>query len=147
MPVFDDGKRLAAKTHLNSATSREVPLAAEKKSALAERKAKFESINKEISAAGGWVISICGNPEIDFEIIPGNPLTDQIRASGYEVGFTGYGERILPHSKVEFFTKNADGTLSLLTEGSTQPVSSRVTHAGIHRTEQYWFNFEKKTPR
>jgi hypothetical protein len=33
----------------------------------------------------------------------------------------------------------ANPTLSLLTEGSTQPVSSRVTHAGIARVAKFVF--------
>ena len=35
------------------------------------------------------------------------------------------------------FTKNADGTLAPLTEGSTQPVAAIVRHAGIARVLRY----------
>jgi hypothetical protein len=75
-------------------------------------------------------------PLCRLRVLPGNPLSAQIR---FQVEPNGYGERILPHSVVEYFTKNADGTLSLLTEGSTQPVSSRVTHAGIARVAKFFF--------
>ena len=136
MPVDDRGKRLPPNTHLNSATSKFVPPAPEAKNTLAERKRKFESINQEIRRAGGWVTSVCGDRFIDFEVLPGNPLPAQIR---FQVEPNGYGERILPHSVVEYFTKNADGTLSLLTEGSTRPVSSRVTQAGIARVAKFFF--------
>jgi hypothetical protein len=81
-----------------------------------------------------FVSPVPGDRYVDFEVLPGNPA--QIR---FQVEPNGYGERILPHSVVEYFTKNADGTLSLLTEGSTQPVSSRVTHAGIARVAKFFF--------
>jgi hypothetical protein len=144
MPSDDRGPRLKPRTHLDSASASFVEAPAEAKDIIKERKRKHEAINQEITKAGGWVISRPGLPEIDFEILPGNPLPRQLR---FECAFDGYGERILPHSKVELFTKNADGTLSLLAEGSTQAVTSRVTHAGIHKTERYWFNFEKKPVR
>ena len=72
--------------------------------------------------------------------MPGNPLPAQIR---FQVEPNGYGERILPHSVVEYFTRNPDGTLSLLTEGSTKPVASRVRHAGIARVEKFFFDMEQ----
>ena len=93
-----------------------------------------QAINDEIRKAGGWVTSVPGDRYVDFEVLPAIPA--QIR---FQVEPNGYGEGILPHSVVEYFTKNADGTLSLLTEGSTQPVSSRVTHAGIARVAKFFF--------
>ena len=145
MPIDDRGNRFVRpKSHLDSATSTYRALAPEAKDRIKERKQRFATINEEITKAGGWVTSIPGNPEIDFEVLPGNPLPNQIR---YDVQPNGTGERILHSSVVEYFTMGADGTLSLLTEGSTKPVSSRVTHAGIHKTERYWFNFEKKPAR
>ena len=122
--------------HVDAATSKYVQAPVEKKSTIQERKARFEAINDEIRKAGGWVTSVPGDRYVDFEVLPGNPLPAQIR---FQVEPNGYGERILPHSVVEYFTKNADGTLSLLTEGSTQPVSSRVTHAGIARVAKFFF--------
>ena len=56
----------------------------------------------------------------------------------------GTGERILPHSIVEKFTRNADGELVPLTPGSTAKVATTVTHAGIVTTERY--EFEMGTP-
>jgi hypothetical protein len=103
------------------------------------RKERFEELNQHIRAHGGWITSVPGNRFVDFETLPDSPLPDNLRARGYTVEPDGYGERILPHSKVEFFTKDADGTLSLLTEGSTQPVASRFTHAGIAAVDRFFF--------
>jgi hypothetical protein len=75
-------------------------------------------------------------------VLPGNPLPAQIR---FQVEPNGYGERILPHSVVEYFIKNADGTLSFLTEGSTQPVSSRVD-ARRHRARRQILLPDRLTP-
>ena len=141
------GRRLAPRTHLNAATTRYVQAPPEKKDKIRERKARFETINAEIMSAGGWVTSIPGDRYIDFEILPGNPLPDRIHASGFEVQPAGFGERILPHAVVEYFSRSADGSLELMTEGSTKPVSSRVTHAGIARVEKFFFDMETKTAR
>jgi hypothetical protein len=35
--------------------------------------------------------------------------------------------------------QNADGTLAPLTEGSTQPTTTVITHAGITKTLRYSF--------
>ena len=143
----DRGNRIAPRTHLNAATSKYVQNPPQAKDKIRERKARFETINAEIMSAGGWVTSIPGDRYIDFEILPGNPLPDRIWASGYDVQPAGFGERILPHSVVEYFSRSADGTLELMTEGSTKPVSSRVTHAGIARVEKFFFDMETKTAR
>jgi len=104
MPIDEHGRRcLPARTHLNSATSRDVPPPAEAIDKIKERKRRFETINQEITKAGGWVTSIPGDRYIDFEVLPGNPLPAQIR---FQVEPNGYGERILPHSVVEYFTRN-----------------------------------------
>ena len=63
---------------------------------------------------------------------------------GYRLEPIGTGERILPHSIVEKFTRNADGELVPLTPGSTAKVATTVTHAGIVTTERY--EFEMGTP-
>ena len=112
------------------------------KSRVASRKERFHSINADITKAGGWTTSIPGEREVRFEILPGNPLPNDLRARGYIVEPDGFGERILPHSVVEFFTKNVDGTLSLLSAGSTQPVASRVTHAGIAAVDKFFFRID-----
>jgi hypothetical protein len=148
MPIDEYGNRVAPKTnHLNTAAQKYVPIGPEAKDAVRERKARFEGLNDHISKAGGWITSVPGNRLIDFEVLPESPLPDDLRARGYTVHADGFGERILPHSKVELFTKNADGSLSILSEGSTQAVSSRVTHAGIARVEKFFFDMETKPPR
>jgi hypothetical protein len=81
---------------------------------------------------GGWVTSVPGDRYVNFEVLPGNPLPAQIRAQWLRRAHLAAFRRGI-------FTKNADGTLSLLTEGSTQPVSSRVTHAGIARVAKFFF--------
>jgi len=43
----------------------------------------------------------------------------------------GEGERILATALVERFVIRADSELQPLTKGSTRPVTSTVTHAGI----------------
>jgi hypothetical protein len=148
MPRNDDGKRIAPRTHLNAATSKYVPLAAEEKGKVAERKARFETINEEIRKAGGWITSIPGNRIIDFECLPGNPLPDRIRESGFNVHEDGEGERILPTSVVERFVRAGDGSFELATE-ETAPdkLSHRVTHAGIARVERFWFDMDHRTAK
>ena len=44
---------------------------------------------------------------------------------------------ILPHAIAENLTTTSSGALVSATEGSTQPVSTRVTHAGIATVIQY----------
>jgi hypothetical protein len=44
----------------------------------------------------------------------------------------------LPSAIVEHF-RNADGTLVILTEGATKPVTAIVHHAGITKVNRYAF--------
>jgi hypothetical protein len=62
-----------------------------------------------------------------------------LRQLGYELREIGEGERILPAAIVERFAENSDGTLGVLTEGSTQPVTAIVHHAGITKVKRYAF--------
>jgi hypothetical protein len=55
---------------------------------------------------------------------------------GYDVRDLGDGERILAAAK---FVTRADGELEPLTPGSTRPVTSTVTHAGICKVKRYGF--------
>jgi hypothetical protein len=68
-----------------------------------------------------------------------SPLPDELRQLGYELREIGEGERILPAAIVERFTENSDGTLGVLTEGSTQPVTAIVHQAGITKVKRYAF--------
>ena len=72
-------------------------------------------------------------------MLPGSPLTGSLRTLGYEVGYVGDGERILPAAIVERFTRRTDGELELLTVGSTMPVAETRHHAGIVKVRRYAF--------
>jgi hypothetical protein len=48
------------------------------------------------------------------------------------------GECILPSAIVDYF-RNGNGTVVILTEGSTQPVTAIVQHAGITKVKRYAF--------
>jgi hypothetical protein len=97
-------------------------------------------MNDFVRSRNGWVTSIPGAIDVTMECQPGSSLPDDLRASGYEVTATGEGERILPTAIVEKFVTGADGTLVALTEGSTRPVTSTVTHAGIIRVQRFAFD-------
>jgi hypothetical protein len=70
------------------------------------------------------------NPEMRFEALPGSPLPEQLRDAGYDVTEIGQTQRILPHAITDELAL-ADGSFGPVTEGSTMPVTRRVTHAGI----------------
>jgi hypothetical protein len=50
------------------------------------------------------------------------------------------GERVLPAAIIELFVLRSDGELEPLTEGSTRPIASTVTHGGICRVTRYAFD-------
>jgi hypothetical protein len=148
MPIDDHGKFVPEKrTHSNAAAQKYVPIGPAEKDAVRERKERFEALNDYIRKAGGWITSVPGNRLIDFEVLPGSPLPDDLRARGYTVHADGEGERILHSSVVEWFTRTSSGAFELMTEGSTKPPASRVTHAGIARVERFFFDMETKTAR
>ena len=72
-----------------------------------------------------------------LETLPDSDLPALLLAGGYSFEPIGESQRILPRSIVEQFTRRGDGTLELLTPGSTKPVAEMRTHAGIARTLQY----------
>ena len=63
-----------------------------------------------------------------------------LRDMGYDVRDLGDGERILAAAITEKFVTRADGELEPLTPGSTRPVTSTVTHAGICKMKRYAFS-------
>jgi hypothetical protein len=107
--------------------------------ALEERKRRFAGLNDFITSAGGWITSRSGEKEVRIDCLPGSALPEVLAKIGYKLRAELQGERILPHAVVEEFTKNADGSLGALTDGSTQAVSVRVTNAGVARVEKYSF--------
>jgi hypothetical protein len=72
--------------------------------------------------------------------LPGSTLPDELRKTGYDVTEIGEGERILPTAIVERFVLRADGELEPLIAGSTRPIASTVTHAGICKVKRYAFD-------
>jgi hypothetical protein len=77
---------------------------------------------------------------VTVEALPGSALPDDLRALGYDVREIGDGERILPTAIVERFVLRADGELEPLIAGSTRPIASAVTHAGICKVKRYAFS-------
>jgi hypothetical protein len=69
----------------------------------------------------------------------GLKLPDDLRKLGYNVTEMGEGERMLAIAIVERFVLRADGELEPLIAGSTRPVASTVTHAGICKVKRYGF--------
>ena len=101
--------------------------------------ARFEAMNKWVTARGGWVTSIPGAAEITVECLPDSPLPQELRAAGYEVEASGEGQRILAGAIVERFTRRTGGELVPLTTESTVAAAETRTHAGICRVERYSF--------
>jgi hypothetical protein len=74
---------------------------------------------------------------VTVECLPGSTLQDELCKVGYDVTEMGESERILPTAIVERFVAGANGELEPLTEGSTRPIASTVTHAGICTVKRY----------
>ncbi len=73
-------------------------------------------------------------------MLPGSNLANALADLGYDLRPELDGERILPHAIVEKFARNSDGSLGILTEGSTNKVTTVVTHAGIVKTRRFSFD-------
>ena len=84
--------------------------------------------------------SIPGDVEIRFDALPDSTLPQELHQLGYNVIPIGQSQRILPHAIVEKFETTSSGALAPAVEGSTKPVSTRVTHAGIATVFQYELN-------
>jgi hypothetical protein len=76
-------------------------------------------------------LRIPGAVVVTVEYLPGSTLPADLCNAGYDFTEIGEGERILPTAIVEKFVARADGEFEPLTEGSTRPIASTVTHAGI----------------
>jgi hypothetical protein len=74
-------------------------------------------ISTYISEHGGWATSVPGAREIRFDAPVGSPLPAQLTALGYIVEKTGAS--------------------ASCRKGSTKPVTTRVTHAGIAVVVQF----------
>jgi hypothetical protein len=107
-----------------------------RRDALEKRKALHAALNKYIDARGGWLTSVCGDPLMRFEALPGSDLPDDLRAKGYIIDQIGTTTRILPAGNTEVMSTTRVGALELATEGSTRP-RLLVHHAGIQQTHVY----------
>jgi hypothetical protein len=104
---------------------------------IADRKEKFAAINGYITKAGGWLVSVPGDPEMRFEALPDSGLPAALRGLGYIVEPTGQTQRILPHAIVEKFETSSSGAPVTAVENSTRPVTMRVTNPGLTTVVQY----------
>ena len=97
-------------------------------------------LNRFVSERGGWLTSVPGAVDVMLECLPNSGLPDDVARLGYDLKPDGETTRILPAAIEERFTRNGDGTLSLLTEGSTRRLAEVRRHAGIVRTERWSFS-------
>jgi hypothetical protein len=85
--------------------------------------------------------------------LEGSPVVDWLKAgmdvrhsTGEVTSFPAFklealpdGQRIITDAKAETFTRNFDGSLGILSEGSTQAITHLTRHAGICRTRRFSF--------
>ena len=132
------------------APPRRVPFPSE---VLRDRKAKFASLLKYVTARQGWLTSVPGERDVAMECLPESSLPDELRAGAeymlgdetvrlpkYKVEADGETTRILPHAIVEKLVRGTGGELVPLTPGSTAAIAETRTHAGICRVERFGFN-------
>jgi hypothetical protein len=80
---------------------------------IADRKERFATLNKYVTARNGWLTSVPGEVDVMLECLPGSSLPDELRAGAefmlgsekvrlppYKVVADGEGERILPHAGI-----------------------------------------------
>ena len=72
-----------------------------------------------------------------FQALPDSALPASLRSVGYIVEPIGETQRILPHAITEELTTTSSGAMVPVTEGSTKPVTTRVTHAGIAIVDEF----------
>jgi hypothetical protein len=108
------------------------------------RRAQFEALNEIVTEGGGWLTSTPGNREVVVECLPGSRLPDLLADRGYDLKPEQDGERILPVAVSQKMTRNADGTLGPVTEGSTQAVTTVFTAPGIAKVKRYAFEIPKR---
>lgn len=101
---------------------------------------RFAELNRQVMPRGAWLISPPGDKEIIVETLAVSSVPDWLRAEGHRLEEIQGGERILPHGISERFTRNADGSLAPVVEGSTQPIAVVTTHAGIVKTRRFSFS-------
>ena len=120
--------------------------------AITDRKARFASILKYVTARQGWLTSVPGERDVEMQCLPGSSLPDELRAGAeyklgdetvrlppFKVTADGEGERILAHGIIQHFVADAEGEMVLRIEGDTRPICRIVTHAGITRVLKFSF--------
>jgi hypothetical protein len=100
---------------------------------------KFRELNAYVTERNGWIVSLHGDRALRIECLPFSALPEDMREMGYTVIANGEGERILASAITKKFTRTSSGALEPMTEGSTKPVASTITHAGITRVLRYSF--------
>jgi hypothetical protein len=69
-----------------------------------------------------------------------------LRDAGYDVTETGTTQRILANAIVDELVTLADGSFGPATQGSTEAVSRRTTHAGIVTVVKFDLRVPDVTP-
>jgi len=96
---------------------------------IADRKARFVTLNTFVTSRHGWITSIPGDEVVRLETLEGSTLPDELAQLGYQLHPDAPGERILPVAIVESIE---------VTAGSS--ITRQVAHAGICRTERWHFD-------
>jgi hypothetical protein len=99
----------------------------------------FTALNREAMQRGCWLISTPAATEVILEALPESAWPAELIGRGFPLVPEAVGQRIIPHAIRQEMTLNADGTLAPITEGSTQPTTTVITHAGIVATRRYSF--------
>jgi hypothetical protein len=107
---------------------------------VADRAAATWERDQRHIAHHGWVTSVAGAREVRIDVLPGSALPATLERIGYRLRREEPGQRVLAHAIVEEFTRNKDGSLALLSPGSTLPIERRMTHAGISPVERFSFD-------
>ena len=106
---------------------------------LAERKAWFKALNDEARLNDAWITSTPGAKEVIIETLPTSQWPDLLWRRGYLLEELDGAERILPVAIREPMTINADGSLGIVSPGSTQATTMVVHHPGVHKTKRFTF--------
>jgi hypothetical protein len=102
---------------------------------------RFDRMNAFVTACGGWITSLPGEPIVRMECLPNSTLPDDLRRAGYGLREAGEGQRILACAILERFIVGADGERKPVTAGSTRPIQT-IEHAGIVAVQRYTFALE-----
>jgi hypothetical protein len=107
---------------------------------VAERRERFERLSAFVTRHDAWIILTPGAKEIIIECLPGSGLLNLLADRGYDLKPEQDGERILPLAVSQGMTRNADGALSSLIEGSTHAVTATFNAPGIVWTRRWSFH-------